>query len=358
MPQIREVWEHNLEEEMCRISHILTTYTHIAMDTEFPGVVARPVGGFRNNSEYQYQTLRCNVDLLKIIQLGLAFADENGNLPKDCPCWQFNFKFNLSEDMYAQDSIDLLTQSGIDFEEFERNGIDVLHFGELLISSGLVLNENVTWISFHSSYDFGYLLKVLTCSNLPQSEAEFFELMKLYFPRFWDMKFLMTDRFFGGLSKLAEYYDVQRHGQMHQAGSDSLLTLEVFFKMRQSTFHGHVQADCMNILYGLGAGHNSGRDVNNMYLRNGEDGKGAESNGNGNGANNAGNNTSIINSGKQGGDTSGRRTALLNDGTVVYGGGNPNGNNVVAGGAGSKNGGSSAFTNGGNDSIKSGSNNV
>jgi len=241
---------------MSIISRLVERYNIVAMDTEFPGVVARPVGGFRNNSDYQYQTLRCNVDLLKIIQLGLAFGNEHGELAAECPCWQFNFRFNLAEDMYAQDSIDLLTQSGIAFDEFERNGIDVLHFGELLVSSGLVLNEDVTWISFHSSFDFGYLLKVLTCSNLPSDEADFFSLMSMYFPCFWDMKYLMTDRFFGGLSKLAEFYDVSRYGQMHQAGSDSLLTLEVFYKMRDVTFSGHIQRDMMNVLYGLGQGHN------------------------------------------------------------------------------------------------------
>mmetsp|Transcript_7885 Transcript_7885/g.20872 ORF Transcript_7885/g.20872 Transcript_7885/m.20872 type:complete len:370 (-) Transcript_7885:9-1118(-) len=254
--EIRNVWQHNLEKEIAIISRLVERYSIVAMDTEFPGVVARPVGGFRNNSDYQYQTLRCNVDLLKIIQLGLAFGNERGELAPECPCWQFNFKFNLAEDMYAQDSIDLLTQSGIAFDEFEQNGIDVLHFGELLVSSGLVLNEDVTWISFHSSFDFGYLLKVLTCSNLPSDEADFFALMSMYFPRFWDMKYLMTDRFFGGLSKLAEFYDVSRYGQMHQAGSDSLLTLEVFYKMRDVTFSGHIQQDMMNVLYGLGQGHN------------------------------------------------------------------------------------------------------
>lgn len=35
------------------------------------------------------------------------------------------------------------------------------------MTSGLVLLPNVTWLSFHSGYDFGYLVKLLTCSNLP-----------------------------------------------------------------------------------------------------------------------------------------------------------------------------------------------
>lgn len=36
----------------------------------------------------------------------------------------------------------------------------------------------VRWITFHSGYDFGYLLKLLTCQSLPANEAEFFELLK------------------------------------------------------------------------------------------------------------------------------------------------------------------------------------
>jgi len=82
------------------------------MDTEFPGVVARPIGDFKTAADYLYQLLRCNVDLLRIIQLGLSFFDEDGKTPTDqYTTWQFNFKFNLSEDMYAQDSIELLTNS-------------------------------------------------------------------------------------------------------------------------------------------------------------------------------------------------------------------------------------------------------
>ena len=51
--------------------------------------------------------------------------------------------------MYAQDSIELLTKSGIDFKRHEERGIDVAHFGELLMTSGLVLSDRVKWISFH-----------------------------------------------------------------------------------------------------------------------------------------------------------------------------------------------------------------
>ena len=37
----------------------------------------------------------------------------------------------------------------------------------------------VHWITFHSGYDFGYLLKILTCQPLPLGEPEFFELLRV-----------------------------------------------------------------------------------------------------------------------------------------------------------------------------------
>ena len=138
---------------MAYIRKLVSKYKYVAMDTEFQGVVARPISdGIA--SDQQYQTLRCNVDLLKIIQLGVAFFDENGELAPECPCWQFNFRFSLDgADMFAQDSIQLLQHSGIDFKEHNARGIDVHDFGELLISSGLVFDAGITWITFHGGYD-------------------------------------------------------------------------------------------------------------------------------------------------------------------------------------------------------------
>lgn len=56
---------------------------------------------------------------LKLIQLGISFHDENGNVPPRICCWQFNFRFSLTADMFAQDSIDLLNRSGIQFGRHE-----------------------------------------------------------------------------------------------------------------------------------------------------------------------------------------------------------------------------------------------
>ena len=259
-------------------------------DTEFPGVVARPIGSFKSSSDFHYQTLRCNVDLLKIIQIGLTLCNEEGQLAPGVCTFQFNFKFSLtcaaarllataaylprrrrrvrpgqhalsrpvllrSEDMYSQDSINLLERSGLNFAEHEERGIDPIYFSELLISSGIVLCDDVKWISFHSGYDFGYLLKVLTCRPLPLEEDKFFEQLKLYFPQIYDIKHLMKscENLKGGLNKLAEDLEVERIGPEHNAGSDSLLTQATFFKMRQLFFENELDDDkCLNCIHGLG----------------------------------------------------------------------------------------------------------
>jgi CCR4-NOT transcription complex subunit 7/8 len=113
--------------------------------------------------------------------------------------------------MYAQNSIELLTKSGIDFKKHEDYGIDVEEFGELLISSGLMLTDEIKWISFHSGYDFGYLLKLSTCLPLPSEEAEFFEFLTLYFPCIYDIKYMMKSckTLKGGLQDVADDLQVR-----------------------------------------------------------------------------------------------------------------------------------------------------
>lgn len=255
---IREVWNDNLEHEFSLIRDIVDDYPYIAMDTEFPGIVLRSIGNFKSSSEYNYQNLKVNVDLLKLIQLGLTFADENGNLPKcgtDKYClWQFNFReFSPDEDVYAYDSIKLLSRSGIDFKKNKEKGVDAMRFSELLMSSGIVLNDSVHWVTFHSGYDFGYLLKLLTCKDLPESQACFFDLIKMYFPTLYDIKHLMKfcNSLHGGLNKLAELLEVERIGICHQAGSDSLLTCCTFMKMKDNFFKGSPEKYA-GVLYGLG----------------------------------------------------------------------------------------------------------
>eukprot|EP01041_Mallomonas_annulata_P007030 gene7030-14298_t len=252
--EIRDVWMSNIDAEMENIRNIIEQYPYVAMDTEFPGIVARPIVEF-GAPDYHYQTLRCNVDMLKLIQLGLSFTDGHGNWAEGCTCWQFNFKFSLTDDMFAQDSIELLKTSGIDFQKFEQFGIDVQYFGELMTMSGLVLSDDVKWISFHSGYDFGYLIKTLTCIELPPEENLFMDMLHLYFPCIYDVKFMMTavEGMYGGLNALADTLQIERIGPMHQAGSDSLLTAQTFFTLVQRHLNDSIDdTRFRGQLFGLG----------------------------------------------------------------------------------------------------------
>ena len=92
---MREVWNDNLEDEMALLQSVVDEYPLVAMDTEFPGVVVRPAGGCKNSKQFQYLTVKYNVDLLKLIQLGLSFTNADGELPTiggELCVWQFNFR--------------------------------------------------------------------------------------------------------------------------------------------------------------------------------------------------------------------------------------------------------------------------
>lgn len=287
--RIREVWRHNFEEEMVVLMDLAEDFPYIAMDTEFPGIVGRPMGNFRGKSDYHYQCLRVNVDMLKVIQIGISLFNEKGETPADLGsnvkrhgqsqmplAWQFNFKFALKDDMYNQASIESLQQAGIDFNLLERDGIDPKKFAALFVVSGFVCFDNVKWLSFHGGYDFGYLTKLLSDMKLANDESEFDKVMKKWFPQTYDVKHLMkyavklhnsglvtpTDpstteilqKFEqkSGLESIAEALKIKRLGAAHQAGSDSLLTGKVFFQLREKIYHGEISDDHIGKIWGLG----------------------------------------------------------------------------------------------------------
>jgi CCR4-NOT transcription complex subunit 7/8 len=113
--------------------------------------------------------------------------------------------------------MDLLKRSGFDFERHKTKGIPHNIFGEYLVTSGLCLNPEVHWITFHGGVDFGYLLKSLLGEELPSEESGFFERMEAYFCNYYDIKEVKRDIDYltGGLSKVAKELDIDRIGTMH-----------------------------------------------------------------------------------------------------------------------------------------------
>ncbi|GAU22357.1 hypothetical protein TSUD_106850 [Trifolium subterraneum] len=267
---IRQVWASNLEAEFRHIRNTITRFPVISMDTEFPGVIYAPnfdpaIPYYLRNIEpsEQYKFLKKNVNDLKLIQLGLTLSDGRGNLPDlgtgCCYVWEFNFSdFDPENDPRNQDSVDLLRRQGIDFNRNLSYGVDSKRFAQLMETSGLLYKESVVWVTFHSAYDFGYLVKVLTQRDLPDQLEDFLkELTRLFGRNVFDMKHVMKfcNSLYGGLERVATTLNVKRAiGRSHQAGSDSLLTWQAFKKMLDIYFvdnqHNNLDKHA-GVLFGL-----------------------------------------------------------------------------------------------------------
>ncbi|KAH7850851.1 hypothetical protein Vadar_003752 [Vaccinium darrowii] len=266
---IREVWAENLEDELFLIEQVLADYPYVAMDTEFPGTIFHPVIEkhqlSRLSPDENYYVMKANVDALKLIQLGLTLSDSDGNLPGThySDVWQFNFRdFDIDVDPYYEDSINLLKKQGINFQKNRKYGIDSVKFGSLLLNSSIFscFPSMVTWITFHSAYDFGFLLKILTQRKLPEDLCTFMRLVSTYFGgAVYDIKHMMQNclGLYGGLEKVAKTLEVDRVvGNSHQAGSDTLLILQTFMKLRELYFGGKAGKqifEFQSTLYGLKA---------------------------------------------------------------------------------------------------------
>ena len=269
--RIKEVYADNFILEIKNIYKLLSQSPYVGMDTEFPGVIYPcPVATF----DFYYQFTKVNVDKLKLIQLGITLTNDKGEYPPGICTWQFNLYFDCDKDEHSSESISMLYNSGIDFNLLKNKGIPHSLFAEYLLVSGLVLNEKITWICFNGSSDFAYLLKYLTNDALPEDEKEFIELKNMYFPNIYDVKYLVNDNeiYKGGLNKLAKELDVERSGEIHQAGSDSQVTSDVFFRLvRNNIISQNDLNEGKNIIYGIGEGNNINETFNYTQFKKGLD---------------------------------------------------------------------------------------
>jgi CCR4-NOT transcription complex subunit 7/8 len=240
---VREVWEDNLEQEFSEIARVFPYHRFAAFDTEFPGEVF-PANTRRHYSSWSpaesYLHMKRNVDATKIIQLGLALSNAKGD---SCYVWEFNFKgFDKETDLHDLESIQLLEQQGIDLNKNREKGIESKEFVRLIVNSGLLWNSNITWVTFHGAYDFGYLIKILIGRELPYDLMAFMRSVVYFFGyRVFDIKHIIKScqGLYGGLERVANTLGVHRvAGKSHQAGSDSLLTLQTIMKLNNAYFMG------------------------------------------------------------------------------------------------------------------------
>ncbi|XP_078169697.1 putative CCR4-associated factor 1 homolog 9 [Carex rostrata] len=221
--EVRSVWMSNLEEEFYMIKHLVTNekYYWGAFDTKFRLSLngGNPVEihpRFRSPNE-RYITIKKSIDEGNIRQLGLTLVSSID--ATSVIIWEFNFPAEIGEN-------DL---------------INTYFFSQHLRSSGLLKNPMMTWIMFHGAYDVAYLIKLANFwDSLPDTLVEFQSHVRNYLGQnVFDVKFMtkFTNNLHGGLEEVATALHVNRVvGMAHQAGSDSLLTWQVFKKFKQVHF--------------------------------------------------------------------------------------------------------------------------
>ncbi|CAA2959022.1 probable CCR4-associated factor 1 homolog 11 [Olea europaea subsp. europaea] len=134
--------------------------------------------------------------------------------------------FGVDEDLQNPKSIALIKRQGIDFSINKLMGISSADYAFLFMASRLSmamrwLGRNRTWITFHSTYDFEFLLKILSLQNLLDHLAQFMQLV------------------YDGLERVAKSLNVERIvGKSHQAGSDRLPIVQSFMELQKTYFDG------------------------------------------------------------------------------------------------------------------------
>jgi len=142
--------------------------------------------------------------------------------------WTFNLYFDANVHAHTAESLAFLQRAGINFPRHAAEGIDVLALGQRLAVSSLVGPHGRTpcWLTFSGSYDWAYLLKMITLGRaLPSLPNTFDKVLSYYCPKRYELRDLLPS---GSLEVLGQSHGVKRWGCAHTAGSDALLTAELF----------------------------------------------------------------------------------------------------------------------------------
>ena len=119
--------------------------------------------------------------------------------------------------------------------------------------------------------DVMILVILLLNSKLPDSEKDFMELLNIYFINYYDIRTLVKgkDNLQGSLNRLAQYLEVLREGKTHQAGSDSVVTIDVYFKLiKNGLLEENKIKKNKNILFGVDSEEDNKETINYTRIGN------------------------------------------------------------------------------------------
>ncbi|KOB73411.1 Ccr4-associated factor [Operophtera brumata] len=228
---IKNVWNHNLHEEFRVIRQVVKKFHWVAMDTEFPGVVARPIGEFRSTADYQYQLLRFHrstAELRAAVQGARGTRHRtSGYLMKLCK----NLKGGLQE---VADQLEL-RRVGPQHQAGSDSHLTGMAFFKIKEGGLQEVADQLELRRVGPQHQAG--------SDSHLTGMAFFKIKE------------------GGLQEVADQLELRRVGPQHQAGSDSHLTGMAFFKVKAYNlnsglqkifFDGNIESTSGH-LYGLGA---------------------------------------------------------------------------------------------------------
>ncbi|XP_031473035.1 probable CCR4-associated factor 1 homolog 10 [Nymphaea colorata] len=263
---LRQVWEENFYREQEFIRQVVLRHNYVTVATRViplptaPSPASSPAGATLPTSDENYAFFRQRANAMRLLQLGLTFSDEGGNLPKDPMTgerytWEFNVKVAKSMDEIDAVFRQHLTEKGMDVDYNMKNAIhpDVLCIG--LWCMDTLMKERIRWVVFSGWAAFSPLLNIMRAEEqLPERREAFLDLVKLYFPKFYEVRQLMSGCGLSGT--LEETANVLGAGvtdgeMFNQAGPDSLLTLLVFLGLRKRHFGRGIPEEQANLIMSI-----------------------------------------------------------------------------------------------------------
>lgn len=237
--EFHDVWENNFDKEFSALLRAVSraggSEALLGMDMEFPGFICEDPQF--SSEEVHYEALRKNIDQMWPIQLGVAVVGPDG---AHYGIWTFNLQFDSDTDSHTEESLAFLRRAGIDFPRHQSNGINRSIFGKRLVHSSLVGQQAPRWLTFSGSYDWGYLLKLVTFGRaLPGVACTFHRALSIFCPKRQDLRDFLPE---GSLEALGRQHGVARWGRAHTAGSDALLTAELFMMVANPQLVPHNSA--------------------------------------------------------------------------------------------------------------------